>query len=59
MYAKKDLKLNSCNRIYKDFRQGQHDSDESVRAYGHWLWRNWREADWDEEQPKLSCYHLS
>ena len=58
MYGDKDRKLNAGTRLYLEFHQGHHDPDESVRAYANRLRRNWREAGWDEEQQKLSCYHM-
>jgi len=58
MYGDKDRKLHAGTRLYLEFRQGHHDPDESVRAYANRLRQNWREAGWDEEQQKLSCYHM-
>ena len=58
MYADKDRKLNAGTRLCLEFRQGHHDPDESVRAYANRLRQNWREAGWDEEQQKLSCYDM-
>jgi len=58
MYGEKDRKLNAGTRLYHEFCQGHHDPSESVRAYANRLRRNWREAGWDQEQQKLSCYHM-
>jgi len=58
MYGDMDRKLNAGTRLYLEFRQGHHDPNESVRAYANQLRRNWKEAGWDEEQQKLSCYHM-
>jgi len=58
MYSDKDRKLNAGTRLYLEFRQGHYHPDESVRAYVNRLRQNWREAGWDKEQQKLSCYHM-
>jgi hypothetical protein len=58
MYGDKDRKLNAGTRLYLECRQGHLDPDESIRAYANRLRQNGREAGWDEEQQKLSCYHM-
>jgi len=58
MYSEKDHKLNAGTRLYLEFREDCHDSDESVQAYANQVRHNWREAGAVEQQQTLSCYHM-
>ena len=58
MYSEKDRKLNAGTRLYLEFREDCHDSDESVQAYANQVRHNWREAGAVEQQQTLSCYHM-
>jgi hypothetical protein len=49
MYGEQEWELNAATRAYHQLPQGYHDPKEGVRACTNRLWRNWREADWDEQ----------
>jgi len=58
MYSDKDHILNLARKSYYDFAKGYYNANENVRAYANRLWRNWREAEWDEVQFQQLLYNM-
>jgi len=58
MYSNHHKRLNMVRRWYDDFPQGYYNANENLWTYTNRLRRNWRDADWDQEQYEPILYEM-